>query len=183
MIFIDFEASSLNGFPIEIGWAEVLRDRRIVAESHYIHFPPWMDQLDLWDHQAEAIHRISRRFLMEMGRPPVEVASRANEALEGAVVCADSAYDAMWAGQLFNAADIELRFSIVDISVAFSGPEIEETAIQNARQVADRQFPMTHRAAEDARHWAEVYKMSLKGGAKPATLRAIDTPIQHQCRE
>ncbi len=170
MIFLDFEASGLNGFPIEIGWAVVNSDRRVVVESHYIHCERWMVRIDLWDHKAEAIHRIPRRLLMEIGRSPVEVAHRANEALAGMIVCADSNYDRVWAAQLFSEAGVGQRFSIADISIAFGGSEIDGVAHRFARKIADLEYPMNHSAGADARHWAELYRMSLKDDAAPRRL-------------
>lgn len=172
MIFLDFEASALRGgFPIEIGWAEVLPDRTIVTESHLILCERWMGRLDRWDPAAEALHRISRQRLVEHGRSPEEVANRVNEVLAGATIYIDSPFDRDWATILFAEAGIGQRFSFGDVDAAFQGEEIDTMAYRYARGMVDRAQPMTHRAAEDAKHWATLYRMSLKEGAAPRNLR------------
>lgn len=170
MIFMDFEASALKGFPIEIGWAIVHPDRRITVESHFIHCERWMDRVELWDVDTETIHHIRRQLLIEMGEPPAEVARRTNEALAGTVVCIDSPYDRVWATQLFSEAGVGQRFAFADVATAFAGDEVDERAFEFARQIIDIDHPRTHRAANDARHWAELYRMSLRDDAIPRSL-------------
>lgn len=161
MIFMDFEASGLQGFPIEIGWAIVHPDRRITVESHLIHCEGWMDEIERWDPKAEAVHGIARRTLIDSGKDPLTVARRTNEALAGQTVMVDSPYDAMWCVELFTEAGIGGAFIFTDVSAAFAGPEIDQHAYEFALQLINKVKPKTHRAGEDAEHWATLYRMSL----------------------
>ncbi|HEY1722236.1 MAG TPA: exonuclease domain-containing protein [Magnetospirillaceae bacterium] len=163
MIFLDFEASGLQGFPIEIGWAIVHPDRRITVESHYIHCERWMDQIERWTPEAESIHGISRRFLIDFGKPPLAVALRANEVLAGATVMVDSPYDMRWSAELFAEAQLPQAFSFADVAACFAGPEVDEPAYEYSLKIIDKVKPKTHRAGEDAEHWATLYRMSLFG--------------------
>ena len=162
--FLDFEASGLRGFPIEIGWAVVHPDNQVVVESYLIHCETWMDQIDRWDHCAESIHGIPRRILIEFGKSPDDVARLTNKALAGTIVYVDSSYDAKWSAELFAEAKMAQAFAFADIAVAFSGPEIDEMAYDHALKIIDKIKPRTHRAGEDAEHWATLYRMSLRGG-------------------
>ncbi|HEY1722244.1 MAG TPA: hypothetical protein VGG27_13450 [Magnetospirillaceae bacterium] len=161
MIFMDFEASGLRGFPIEIGWAIVYPDRHIAVESHFIHCERWMDQIERWDLKAESIHGIPRRIVIDFGKDPLTVARRANEVLAGQTVMIDSPYDATWCVELFEEAGIAGAFTFMDVSAAFAGPEIDERAYEFALKFIDKVKPKTHRAADDAEHWATLYRMSL----------------------
>lgn len=162
MIFMDFEASGLNGFPIEIGWAIVHPDRRITVESHYIHCERWMEQVERWTTEAESIHGISRRFLIDFGKSPFEVALRANAVLMGDTVLVDSPYDVRWCAELFTEAQLLQGFSFADVATGFAGPEIDERAYEYSLKIIDKVKPKTHRAGEDAEHWATLFRMSLR---------------------
>jgi hypothetical protein len=68
-VFYDFEASAMfDGFPIEVGWAYVLRDTvSIASEGHLIEPVPEWDHLQ-WDEEAELLHGISLATLAERRR-------------------------------------------------------------------------------------------------------------------
>ena len=52
-VFYDFEASSLDGFPIEIGWARAdLASGTILSEGHLIRPPAAWDVRGTWDSSA-----------------------------------------------------------------------------------------------------------------------------------
>jgi hypothetical protein len=159
---MDFEASGLLGFPIEIGWATVHPDRHIGVQSHFIHSERWMDQVERWDYAAESIHGIPRRILIDFGKSPNEVAQLANDALAGKTVYITSFYDVRWCAELFAEANLPQRFALADVAVAFAGPEIDERAYEYSLKVIDKVKPQTHRAGEDADHWATLYRMSLR---------------------
>ncbi len=100
--FLDFEASSLarHSYPIEVAW--VFEDGR--SEAHLIRpAPDWTD----WAVAAEAIHGISRDMLIAEGRPVIEVALRAVDALSGHDLYASApSWDGKWMSILLRAADL-----------------------------------------------------------------------------
>lgn len=71
LVFLDFEASSLNkrSYPIEVGW--ILEGGR--SESRLIRpAPDWTD----WGPAAEGIHHIDRSMLFDEGEAHGRVAKR-----------------------------------------------------------------------------------------------------------
>jgi len=71
LVFLDFEASSLNkrSYPIEMGW--ILEGSR--SESWFIRpAPDWAD----WGPAAKAIHHIDRSMLFDEGEAHERVAKR-----------------------------------------------------------------------------------------------------------
>ena len=110
--FIDVEASAFNGFPIEIGWLTAdLSDgwsTIILPTANWVKTYPW-------DKQAELLHGLKWRKLMNQGMPPKEVAERLNADLAGAEVYSDAPeYDGKWLALLFAAAGITQGFSVKD---------------------------------------------------------------------
>jgi len=96
-VFYDVEASSLDGFPIEIGWARAdAVSGTILSEGHLIQPPPDWDISGTWDPAAAARHRIRMNDLSRKGRPVLEIARRMNEMLSGSELFADSPFDEPW---------------------------------------------------------------------------------------
>ena len=59
-VFYDCEASGIEGFPIEVGWALVVRPTRSIhSEAHLIRPAPSWDVQGAWDPKAEALHGIT----------------------------------------------------------------------------------------------------------------------------
>jgi len=163
MIVLDCEASSLTGYPIEIGFARVLPDRSIVTDAKMIRHDQWLDEIQLWDWQAELIHKISRANLMEFGRPVAEVAAWLNEALADRIVLIDSPKDEWWVDQLFEAAGMARDFAFADLlDTVRAGYEVDREAF--ARLIWDLGKRRAHRAAADAEQWADAYVGSLGYG-------------------
>lgn len=163
MIFLDFEASSLQGFPIQVGFCIVDAGRQTTAAAKLIRHDEWLDDFHRWDWQAEEVHKISRANLTELGESPAIVMTWLNDHLAGMVACADSYLDQLWLRELADAAGIEPLFRVVEIQQAWDGPEI--AALADEGQV-DAIRPCTHRADDDAEHHAVRYLMS-QGPAAP----------------
>lgn len=80
-VFYDCEASSLDGYIIEIGWAYVAENRQIVSASHLICPARGWRIKDAWSKKSERLHGISLDELVEKGKsvgevayaPPVEI--------------------------------------------------------------------------------------------------------------
>jgi len=102
LIFLDFEASSLNkhSYPIEVAW--VGEDGR--SESHLIR--PAEDWTD-WDAESEAIHGIARDTLIRDGLPHERVAEHMMAALLGHDLLASApSWDGKWLSVLLRAAGL-----------------------------------------------------------------------------
>jgi hypothetical protein len=177
--FLDFEASSLSdeSYPIEVGW--VFEDGR--AESHLIRpAPGWTD----WDPQAEAIHGISPRQLLEQGLPHPDVAARMMRELAGHALYASApSWDGKWLSVLLRAAGYPrhaLRLRDTDEAQAEAArtalgvqasPEAlaeEAAAILQRVRWASGNSPPAHRALPDARQqrdiWLEVKRQAGLAG-------------------
>jgi hypothetical protein len=161
-VFYDIEASSLNGYPIEIGWARAdLASGTIMSEGHLIRPPPDWDVRETWDPSAAARHRITLDELTRSGRPVLEIAHRMNDSLRGSELFADSPFDEAWLEQLFDAAGIDAEFFVrrTDPGVLISGLANHRPHYANAKRKALRIAPPNHRAEADARHWAVLWAM------------------------
>jgi hypothetical protein len=187
MIFLDFEASGMMGFPIEVGFAVVDADRAIRSDSRIIRNDEWLDDFSQWDPNAEAIHGITRSNIMEFGISPAATVDWLEAAIGGLIACVDSHYDKLWMSALVAEArgrDAKVNFGLADITAAFEGVEIDELRYDRlAQQVSDpirygREFarragqcdklglrPKVHRAAADAEHLASWYTASLRDDA------------------
>jgi len=181
LVFLDFEASSLNdkSYPVEVGW--VWEDGR--EEAHLIRpAPRWTD----WDLQAEAIHGIPRAELEEKGEDHAAVARRMIEVLSGHDLCASApSWDGKWLSALLRAAEIprhtiRLRDSddvIAEAARAILEPhcpadQLEQTLESILTLDELREGPPAHRALDDAREewrkWQRVMKRAEKVGAAKA---------------
>ena len=67
-----------------------------------------------------------------------------------------------WCAELFAEAQLLEGFSFADVATGFAGPEIDERAYEYSLKIIDKIKPKTHRAGEDAEHWATLYRMSLR---------------------
>ena len=167
-VFYDIEASSLNGFPIEIGWARPdLASGTIMSEGHLIRPPPDWDVQGTWDASAVARHRIKLDELWRAGRPVLEIARRMNDTLRGSELFADSPFDEAWLQQLFDAAGMNPEFTArrTDPAVLIERLAGDRTTYANAKRKALRTAPPTHRAEADARHWAVLWIMVARPGS------------------
>ena len=166
LVFYDCEASGLDGFPIEIGWAFVDETANaIVSESHLVRpLPEWLAD-DRWDPVAEELHGITLPRLRREGRPVWEIAMRMNQALAGRELVSDSAWDEGWVRQLFDGAGSEVDFTIrrIDADVLIRKLAIDRgmdpDAYEQAVLRASRLSPRQHRAEADARHLATLWNV------------------------
>ena len=165
-VFYDIEASSLHGYPIEIGWAFLDPETSsIKVESILIQPPTNWDIVSSWDENAENLHFISLAELHRNGHPPEEVARRLNAALCGRLIYSDApSWDQNWIGMIFSETKISQNFTTVNINAY---ELIGQSAKDNGRDESEclaiiskveQAFPRTHRAGEDARHLAELYR-------------------------
>lgn len=168
MIFLDFEASGMYGFPIEVGFCAVGADRSMRAEARMIRHDPWLDQVERWDTAAQDIHHIDRAALMALGQSPAVVMTWLNAELAGLVAVADSPCDKLWLAQLAEAAGVAPTFGLVDDMLpALRGPEISGAhgPVVAWRHIS-RLFEKAHRADIDAEQLARWYLFMVSAGAQ-----------------
>ena len=166
-VFYDIEASSLDGFPIEIGWARAdLAMGAILSEGHLVRPPPDWDVRGTWDPSAASRHRIVFDELWRTGRAVLEIARRMNESLGGSELFADSPFDEAWLQQLFDAAGTDIEFSVrrTDPAVLIGALAGDRATYAAAKRQALRIAPPNHRAEADARHWAALWAIIAGSG-------------------
>lgn len=169
-VFYDCEASSLEGYPIEVGWAFTDSETgAVVSEGHLIRPPEnWAVQKS-WDRAAERLHGISPSQLWVDGRPAWEIARRMNAALGGRELFSDALQDEAWLRLLFDAAGVEPTFAIrrmdaaILISQAARKVGLDEAAYIRAKTEAAKLTPRRHRAEADARHLAVLWNTIVWG--------------------
>lgn len=143
---LDVEASGFgrNSYPIEVGF--VLPNGHgfctlIQPEPEWTH----------WDPQAESVHHIPRRLLLERGLPATEVARLLNVQLLGQTVYSDGwANDFSWLGALFDVAGMSPRFKLENLRSLLREEEADHWH-QVKAEVAGERGRQRHRASSDAR--------------------------------
>jgi hypothetical protein len=173
-VFYDCEASDLEGYPIEVGWAFTdLGTRALVSESHLIKPPAEWPVKESWDRAAERLHGIALAQLWRDGRPVWEVARRMNAVLAGQELFSDAPQDETWLRLLFDAAGFEPTFIIrrtdarILISQAAADRGLDEAAYARAKALAAEMAPRRHRAEADARHLAVLWHIVALGTLEP----------------
>jgi len=167
-VFYDFEASGLDGFPIEVGWAFVDDQKRIVSDSSLILPDPKWNLPAKWDQSAEQIHGISLKHLMEKGIPARQVAQQLNQVLAAQNLYSDSLFDQKWMGQLFEAAGLSPAFVLQDTPAPVIIEQLRaqlgltDDDVAGLYRVVDHKAPHLDRAQPDARHWAARWQALLK---------------------
>lgn len=153
---LDIEASGFgNGsYPIEVGLALQPNHRYcslIKPEPSWTH----------WDVSAEAIHKIPRQLLTARGQPARTVAGELNELLTGKAVFSDGwVVDKPWLLRLFEAAEIQMQFSIHDIQTILSEKQVENWHTVKQSVIEELRLSR-HRASNDAQIIQETFKRSL----------------------
>jgi hypothetical protein len=173
-VFYDCEASDLEGYPIEVGWAFTdAATGVVVSESHLIKPPDDWPVRESWDRAAERLHGIGLAQLWRDGRPAWEVAQRMNAVLGGRELFSDAPQDETWLRLLFDAAGFEPTFTIrrtdarVLISQAAADRGLDEAAYARAEALATETAPRRHRAEADARHLALIWHIVALGNLEP----------------
>jgi hypothetical protein len=166
--FLDIEASAIDGYPIEVGWAILPAcfdgDPSDLIQSDAVLIRPpqaWIDnEAYPWDPQAEALHGISLGDLMSKGLPISECCQTLEGALaEKAVWCNSKTADRDWLEILFAEHTNSMRMPIrlrywEDLFHQYW--EDHEPPMQAVRE-ALRSLPTYHRARLDAIRCALVF--------------------------
>lgn len=160
---IDIEASGFgpHSYPIEVGLALESGERYsclITPEPDWTH----------WSDQAQSVHGIERRHLIEYGKPATEVATILNQRLSGLTLYSDGwVVDKPWLVTLFAAARITPQFTLSALEMILSEPQME--AWRSVRtEVANELDLKRHRASQDAWVIQETYRRSQALTTTPA---------------
>ncbi len=171
-LFMDFEASGLSpeSYPIQVAWSAADGS---VTECWFIEPAPaygWALE-EAWDASAERVHGIPFATLLEQGKPAALIAARMNEQLGGQIIYVDGgAFDQIWCGQLFAAADLEQLFVIGDywdlILEILPPSQTRQSGWQYALQdAAWKRVQLSsggrrHHADTDVRYLVELYRIA-----------------------
>lgn len=156
-VFFDCEASALNGFPIEIGWAFTATNGDIVSEACLIRPPDEWEISNYWDPAAQDLHEISVTDLYRHGQHVWEIARWMNAVLARRDLYSDSPFDEHWLVMVFEAADIAPAFTIHSMD---AHRFIAMHTIGDAAMVVQDECPEDnkHRAEPDAQSLARLWR-------------------------
>lgn len=166
--FLDIEASALDGgYPIEIGWATVDIPGQTLREVESFLIcptPAWLGCADGWSEVSARIHGITQGELLRDGMSAEEAMDRLDSAFAGRVVFSDSPKDQEWLLRLYRGGashERSLPFTRKDVATVFERHDTDEMRIHVAQKMRSSRT-RTHRAAEDAREWAELFLHSRR---------------------
>lgn len=154
-IFIDIEASSLGieSYPIEIAW----NDGHGVITSWLINPDLYPENWRDWDPGAEAVHGLSRQFLVTHGEKLEIIARNMIDRLPRVLYSDAPDFDAFWLDRLFEAAGLSHRFIVKDATVLLSRLNPEYAMMEKqAREMAGKM----HRAGNDVAFLVALYQLS-----------------------
>jgi hypothetical protein len=177
--FVDCEATSLNGYCTEIGFAQVWQghppdshsgttkklpdceDLYVRSDSRLVCVEEWLDDYLKWDPAAEKMTGISRSMLLQTGYPANQVAIWLNHDLADLTVYSDARiFDTRWIDQVFHVAEIKRRFKIVQVERVKTRWDIDKKVFM---AYCKSQFSTLHgddkphRAEADAVSWAYAF--------------------------
>lgn len=171
-VFYDIEASGLDGYPIEVGWAWYdAESRTVVSEAHLIKPPVEWNIAATWDEHAESLHGISLQQLAAEGESAAAVAKHMNNVLAKRTIYATSPLDQAWLEQIFKAANIQPLFTVGDIGADILIGQQSRKLLRTQRELqqiihsAETTAPHIHRAGPDARHLATLWRGVMHGVA------------------
>lgn len=158
---IDVEASGFgpSSYPIEIGTVLVTGERfcsLILPDTDWIH----------WDESAEKVHQITRKRLIDHGRPIREIAVILNDLLKDKTVYSDGwVVDKPWIEKMYYSAGIRQSFQISSLETILSAPQMDIWHIMKSRVLAEFNL-VRHRASSDAFIIQETYARTLAATKK-----------------
>lgn len=165
-VFYDIEASGLDGYPIEVGWAFLDEATgKLCSEAYLIKPDASWDIISARDSNAEALHGITLGQLQKSGLSAFQVATNMNRSCADRELFADSPLDEGWLQQLFDAAGIDQNFTVRRTSAEILITQlanklfISKDALRDMQEKANLLAPHTHRAEADAVHLATLWQM------------------------
>ncbi len=162
---IDIEASGFgaHSYPIEIGLVTEERKRycRLIKP-----LPEWTH----WSEEAEGLHGISRRLLLQNGVPAQQVCTELNQMLTGKTIYSDGwVVDQPWLIRLFHGARMDMTFRISPLEMILSEGQMEQwrDTKQRLSKVSARK---RHRASVDAELIQNTFIATRQMLANPAII-------------
>lgn len=152
---IDIEASGFgsDSYPIEIGVALYSGEKfctLIQPEKNWNH----------WDLDAEMVHGISRRMLLEHGKPVRTVAKLMNRLLKGKTLYSDGwVVDKPWVNRLFFAAGIQPSFTVSALEMILNETQMTNWSATKNQVIETLSLPR-HRASNDALIIQETFRLT-----------------------
>lgn len=163
MVFLDFEASSYSGWPIEVALAWIPGGRSspagsLASKAWLIRPEPDWDEAE-WDPLAEEVHGLSLAGLRRNGCSAFEVARAVAERLRGKLVVSDAVdVDGALLVRLFEAmGDPAPDYRLVDIASLLR--QVDEDG--RRRFTAFMSAGPPHRAEPDALRLARAWLAAL----------------------
>lgn len=162
--FVDVESSGLHddSYPIQFGWCGMdLKSSVVLVKPE----PGWTRSL--FDPASYGIHGISYDEVMENGRDASEVARLLNAELGGKAAISDSyLWDGFWTTRLSDATNVPLMFGYNDFGKMAEnfGKIYDRWCVANYHHLLDaanRFYPHTHKADEDAVRMAALTRMCI----------------------
>jgi hypothetical protein len=180
--FLDIEASGLDGYPIEIGWAiPDIGAGRMVVRSMLLRPPSAWNIAECWDEAAEKLHRISIDDLARDGQGPDAILLAMNAELAGYRLATDApAWDVAWLRHLVEASAYEPAFEIAPqnaltlIGEAARARGWSPEGFAKAISGLEADYPHTHRAGPDAARLAALWLAANQSPPPPE-----HPPINH----
>ncbi|WP_337270792.1 3'-5' exonuclease [Oryzifoliimicrobium ureilyticus] len=181
IVFLDFEASSLNknSFPIEIAWVfEDGRSRSTLIKP----LPNWTD----WSDRAQSIHGISKQELLSAGAQVEDLVSEMLEVLQSHELYASApSWDGKWLSTLLRAAgrprhalklaksdDAFAKAARLILGEDVSDPEITEL-VKTVIEESEPPVKPAHRALPDAMLELHRWQMTKNAAAALHSKRAL----------
>lgn len=151
---IDFEASALRGYPIEVGVARWDRGADVIGVWSTLvrPIPNWRDDPDRWwDPAAEAVHGIKPSDL-DRGLRPRAAMAVVNAIVAGPVAyCDGGPFDAQFLGRLSDAAGFGPSFRLGGLSALAGAAGLDGAGrARAAALLAEGEASVAHRAGPDA---------------------------------
>ena len=151
---IDFEASGMHGYPIEVGLAVWDLGAEAISTWSTLIRPIgcWRDDPDRWwDPVAEGIHGISPREL-DAGLHPRDALAAANARVPGGVAhCDGGGFDEQFLRRLVDAAGIAATFRLEGVRELASAVGLAPSVAMRAGGLVDEAGDVAaHRAGPDA---------------------------------
>jgi len=162
-IILDIESSGFgsHSYPIEIG--VIFEDKSkycslIKPESNWVH----------WSEEAEKTHHIKRDLLINNGKSPYDVANHLNKLLNGKIVYSDGwVVDSTWLIRLFEAAKIEMTFSLSAIEMILKEQQMNLWDEMKKKVISELKLSR-HRASNDAQIIQETFTRTLCVNQSPS---------------
>jgi hypothetical protein len=175
VLTVDFEASCLprhgRSFPIEVGIADASgRTWSWLIKPE----PEWL-KWD-WTREAELLHGISLRCLVEEGHSSSEVMRQLNAVAGGQRVIADHYLDAQWLQTLSAGAGLPPDFRIEHVSGVIEGLQPPSSAVERAIAASNALVPRRHRAGPDAL-WLAMFLSRLSPSESEGSIFGWQRPI------